>query len=54
MPTNKKRVKIIPDNLPANINLEETVPSLFTGQKLFDTDPQKYGQVVQALSLIHI
>lgn len=50
MPTNKRRVKIIPDNLPANINPEETMPSLFTGQKLFDTDPVKYGQVVQALA----
>ena len=49
MPTKKKRTKIIPDNLPANLDPVETCPSLFTGQKLYDDDPVKYGRVVQAL-----
>ena len=31
MPTKKKRVQIIPDNLPAITTPEETCPSLFTG-----------------------
>ncbi len=34
MPTKKKRLNLIPDNLPAVTTPEETCPSLFTGQKL--------------------
>ena len=49
MPTKKKRVNIIPDNMPAVTTPEETCPSLYTGQKLAETDPEKYGRVVQAL-----
>jgi hypothetical protein len=49
MPTKKKRVNIIPDNMPAVTTPEETCPSLYTGQKLAERDPEKYGRVVQAL-----
>ena len=49
MPTKKKRVNIIPDNMPAVTTPEETCPSLYTGQKLAETDPEKYGRIVQAL-----
>ena len=49
MPTKKKRVNIIPDNLPAVTTAEETCPSLFTGQKLADNDPEKYARIVQGL-----
>ena len=50
MPTKKKRVQIIPDNLPALTTPEETCPSLFTGTKLAENDPEKYGRVVQKLA----
>jgi hypothetical protein len=49
MPTKKKRVNIIPDNLPAITTPEETCPSLYTGQKLAERDPEKYARVVQSL-----
>jgi len=49
MPTKKKRINIIPDNLPAVTTPEETCPSLYTGQKLAERDPEKYARVVQSL-----
>ena len=49
MPTKKKRVNIIPDNLPAITSPEETCPSVYTGQKLAEKDPEKYGRIVQML-----
>ena len=49
MPTKKKRINIIPDNLPAVTTPEETCPSLFTGQKLAEKDPEKYARIVQGL-----
>lgn len=49
MPTKKKRQKIIPDNLPAILNEEEVVPSIFTGNKLAQEDPERYAKVVQEL-----
>ena len=49
MPTKKKRINIIPDNLPALTAPEETCPSLFTGQKLAEKDPEKYARIVQNL-----
>jgi hypothetical protein len=49
MPTKKKRVNIIPDNLPAVTTPEETCPSLYTGQKLAERDPEKYARIVQGL-----
>ena len=49
MPTKKRRVNIIPDNLPAVTTPEETCPSLFTGQKLAEKDPEKYARIVQSL-----
>jgi len=49
MPTKKKRINIIPDNLPAVTTPEETCPSLYTGQKLAERNPEKYARVVQSL-----
>lgn len=49
MPTKKRRVNIVPDNLPAVTTPEETCPSLFTGQKLAENDPEKYARIVQSL-----
>ena len=49
MPTKKKRQVVIPDNLPANTQPDEVVPSLFTGQKLAEKDPERYGKIVQGL-----
>ena len=50
MPTKKRRINIIPDNLPAVTTPEETCPSLFTGQKLAEKDPEKYARIVQSLA----
>ena len=50
MPTKKKRVQIVPDNLPALTKPEETCPSLFTGTSLAKNDPERYGRVVQKLA----
>jgi len=49
MPTKKKRVNIIPDNLPSLTEPEEVVPSLFTGNSLAEKDPERYGKIVQGL-----
>jgi len=49
MPTKKRRVNIIPDNLPALQTPEETCPSLYTGNKLAEKDPEKYARIVQQL-----
>jgi len=49
MPTKKKRINIIPDNLPAATTPEETCPSVYTGQKLAEKDPERYGRIVQML-----
>lgn len=50
MPTKKKRVQVIPDNLPALTQPEETCPSLFTGNSLAKNDPERYGRIVQKLA----
>ena len=49
MPTKKKRVNVVPDNLPANTKPEQICPSRYTGNKLFEKDPAKYSRIVQAL-----
>ena len=36
MPTEKKRVAIEADNLPANLTVGETCPAIYTAQGLFD------------------
>lgn len=50
MPTKKRRVQIVPDNLAPLTTPEETCPSLFTGTTLAKKDPEKYGRVVQKLA----
>lgn len=49
MPTKKKRKVIIPDNLDPIVQEEEFIPSVFTGNKLAQDDPERYGKIVQAL-----
>jgi hypothetical protein len=49
MPTKKKRINIIPDNMPPALEPEDTCPSVYTGEKLLDKDPVKYARVVQEL-----
>ncbi len=49
MPTKKKRKVIIPDNLPAMTKEEDFCPSIFTGNKLADKDPERYAKIVQGL-----
>ena len=50
MPTKKKRQVIVPDNLPALTTPEEKCPAVYTGNKLAEKDPEKYGRIVQQLS----
>ena len=49
MPTKKKRKVIIPDNLPAVTKEEDFCPSIFTGNKLAEKDPERYAKIVQGL-----
>lgn len=49
MPTKKKRKVIIPDNLPAVTKEEDFCPSIFTGNKLAENDPERYAKIVQGL-----
>ena len=49
MPTKKKRINIIPDNLPSLTEPSDFVPSVYTGNKLAEKDPQKYSRIVLAL-----
>ena len=49
MPTKKKRQNIIPDNLPSLTEPSDFVPSVYTGNKLAEKDPQKYSRIVLAL-----
>lgn len=49
MPTKKKRKVIIPDNLPAMTKEEDFCPSIFTGNKLAEKDPERYAKIVQGL-----
>jgi hypothetical protein len=50
MPTKKKR-KIITDKvLPPAVKPEEACPAIYTGQKLLEKDPAKYGAIVQQLA----
>jgi len=50
MPTEKKRITIEADNLPANLTVEETCPSVYTAQGLFDKRPGDYAKLVQMLT----
>ena len=49
MPTKKKRQNIVPDNLPSLTEPSDFVPSVYTGNKLAEKDPQKYSRIVLAL-----
>ena len=49
MPTKKKRVNIIPDNLPAITKPADHCPSVYTGSKLAREDPERYSRIVQSL-----
>ena len=50
MPTEKKRVAIEADNLPANLIVEESCPAVYTAQGLFDKRPGDYAKLVQMLT----
>jgi hypothetical protein len=50
MPTKKKRQIITDTQLPPAIDKEDVCPAIYTGQKLADRDPVKYGQIVQSLA----
>ncbi len=50
MPTDKKRVKNLPDNLPANLEAGEICPSTYTADQIFEKEPDKYARIAQALA----
>ena len=49
MPTKKRRVNYLPDNLPAQMKVEETCPSGYTATGLKEKRPDAYAGVVQGL-----
>ena len=49
MPTKKRRVIVEPDNLPAQMTVEETCPSVYTAATLKQQRPDAYAGVVQGL-----
>ena len=49
MPTKKKRILHLPENLPSQLDDDEFCPSVYTAKKLKEERPQVYSRVVQAL-----
>ena len=50
MPTKLPRTSHFPDNLPANLEVKDTCPAVWTGQKLFDKRPADYARCIQMLA----
>jgi hypothetical protein len=50
MPTKRKRTTVMPDNLPANLTIDEACPIIYTAQGLFDKRPGDYAKLVQMLT----
>ena len=50
MPTKLPRTSHFPDNLSANLEVKDTCPAVWTGQKLFDKRPADYARCVQMLT----
>ncbi len=50
MPTKRPRVTYEATNLPANLEVEEACPSVFTAQGLYDKRPGDYAKCVQMLA----
>ena len=51
MPTKKRRISHLPDNLPSKIDKpEETCPSVHSAERVFRDRPQVYHQCVQRLA----
>jgi hypothetical protein len=50
MPTDKKRVLNVPDNLPPNLDPGELCPSTYTAEQIFNKTPDKYARIAQSLS----
>ena len=48
MPTKRRRVRVIPDNLPSQI--DDDCPSVYTAAKLFKERPEVYAAIVQGLA----
>ena len=47
MPTKRRRKRVIPDNLPSQI--DDDCPSVYTAAKLFKERPEVYAGIVQGL-----
>ena len=50
MPTKKRRTTVMPDNLPANLTIDEACPIVYTAQSLFNERPGDYAKLVQMLT----
>jgi len=50
MPTKRQRKIEYAENLPANLTVKDTCPSVYTGQQLFDKRPKDYAKCVQMLA----
>ena len=50
MPTKRPRKTYEATNLPANLEVEEACPAVYTAQTLFDQRPEAYARVVQYLT----
>lgn len=50
MPTKRPRKTYEATNLPANLEVDEVCPMIFTAQKLYDQRPEAYAKVVQYLT----
>ena len=50
MPTKRPRITHHATNLPANLEVEEACPSVFTAQGLYDKRPGDYAKCVQMLA----
>ena len=47
MPTKRRRVRVVPDNLPSQI--DDDCPGVYTAAKLFKDRPEVYAAIVQGL-----
>ena len=50
MPTKLPRTSHFPDNLSANLEVQDTCPAVWTGQKLYDKRPADYAKCIQMLT----
>lgn len=50
MPTKRPRQQQSPDNLPAKLDPKDICPSIYTGDKLYLEQPERYARIAQGLA----